>query len=166
MTGFKIINLITNILMSLYAFLYCGLVGGFSLLEAFFSSWGGNQEGITESIILLSTSGLMALHGFTILILGIVAFAAWRKKAKPYLICHLICAISGIAIIGGLCLLYSINATGACDVIVMGDHLLRGEVMILIYVALCVLELLLTLLAHVTRKRGGAENGKRQATGV
>ena len=153
MIGFKITNLLTNIVTFLYAFLFCGLVGGFSFLELFIGSWGRRDDAVTESFILLFSSGFVILHGFFLFIFGIIAFAAWRKKEKAYLICHLIFSIIGIAGMGLLCLLYSVNATGAVDVRILDNFLLRGEVLFLGYVAFCALELALTLLSLLTRPR-------------
>ena len=150
MKGFKITNLIMNILMFLYSFTFTGLVGGFSLLEIFFGSWGRNEEAVSEAVILFFSSAVSILHGFLALIFGIVAFAAWRKKPKPYLITHLILSISGIIGMGGMCLLYRLYSTGACDVMVLDNRLLRGEYLFLMYVALCVIEFLLAILSYVT----------------
>ncbi|MBO4688038.1 MAG: hypothetical protein J5636_05950 [Clostridiales bacterium] len=150
MKGFKITNLIMNILMFLYAFAFTGLVGGFSLLEIFVGSWGRNEEAVSEAVVLFFSSAVIILHGFLALIFGIVAFAAWRKKPKPYLITHLSLSISGIIGMGGLCLLYRLYSTGACDVMVLDNRLLRGEYLFLMYVALCVIELLLAVIAYAS----------------
>ena len=153
MIGFKITNLITDILAFVYSFLFCGLVGGFSFLELFVGSWGKRDDFVTESFVLLLSCGLIIAHGFLLFLFGIISFAAWRKKPKPYLICHLIFSISGIVGTGLLCLLYHINATGSVDVTILSDFLLKGEVLFLIYVAFCALELLLTFLSHITLPR-------------
>ena len=50
MKGFKIANLITNIIAFVYAFSFCGLIGGLSILELFFGSFGKDHELITEAI--------------------------------------------------------------------------------------------------------------------
>ncbi|MBO4927489.1 MAG: hypothetical protein J5379_04475 [Clostridiales bacterium] len=151
MTGFKITNLITDIFMFIYSFVFCGLVGGFSLFELFIGSWGRENKAVSEALILLVSSGMIIIHGFLALVFGIIAYSAWRKKAKPYLICNLIITISGILGMGGACLLYSLNATGGADVTLL-NNLVRGEVFFLIYVGICVLGLVLTLLSHLTGK--------------
>ena len=151
MTGFKITNLITDIFMFLYSFLFCGLVGGFSFLELFVGSWGKEDKIVSEALILLLTSGLIIIHGFLALVFGIISFAAWRKKKKPYFICNLIITISGIVGIGVLCLLYSLNGLGGADVTIL-NTLVHAEVFFLIYVGLCALGLVLTLLSRVTQK--------------
>ena len=151
MIGFKITNLITDIFMFLYSFLFCSLVGGFSLLELFVGSWGKEDKIISESLILLLASGIIIVHGFLSLVFGIVSFAAWRKKPKPYLICNLIMAISGIVGLGVPCLLYNLNGLRGADVTIL-NSLVHAEVFFLIYVGICVLALFLTLLAHATKK--------------
>ena len=96
MKGFKITNLITNIIAFLYSFLFCGLIGGFSLLELFVGSWGKNDEAISESLILLLSSAVIILHGFLLVIFGGYAYSKWKNNPKPYLKCHLFLSISGI----------------------------------------------------------------------
>lgn len=159
MVGFKITNLLTNAITFLYAFLFCGLVGGFSFLELFAGSWGSDNEFITESFILLLSSGFVVVHGFFFFILGIIAFAAWRNKPKSYLICNLICSIIGIVGMGLMCLLYSVYYTGSIDQTVLEEFPLRSEVLFLGYIALCGLGLVLTLLSHFTRPQTVTDNG-------
>ena len=160
MVGFKITNLLTNIITCLYAFLFCGLVGGFSFLELFAGSWGKRDDFVTESFILLLASGFVILHGVLLFLFGLISFAAWRNKAKPYLLCHLIVSLIGMAGMGLFCLLYSVNSTGTVDVTILDGFLLRGEVLFLGYVAFCGLGLVLTLLSHFTRSRNlDAANG-------
>jgi hypothetical protein len=150
MKGFKIANLITNIIAFLYAFSFCGLVGGLSILELFFGSMGKNDDAILEAVILLLSCSLIYIHGFFLLVFGITSFKKWRDKPKKYLETHLTLSISGIA---GTCLiflLYFTNATGAYDSRIFDIFLFRGEYLILGYTFFCALELILTIPSHKT----------------
>ena len=82
MKGFKITNLITNIIAFLYSFLFCGLIGGFSLLELFVGSWGKNDDAISESLILLLSSAVIILHGFLLVIFGGYAYSKWKNTCS------------------------------------------------------------------------------------
>ena len=152
MKGFKIANLITNIIAFLYAFSFCGLVGGLSILELFFGSMGKNDDAILEAVILLLSCSLIFIHGILLLVFGITSFRKWRDKPKKYLKTHLTLSSSGIA---GTCLLfflYFVNTTGAYDSRIFDIFLFRGEYLILGYTFFCALELILTILSHKTWK--------------
>ena len=161
MKGFKITNLITNIIAFLYSFLFCGLIGGFSLLELFVGSWGKNDDAISESLILLLSSAVIILHGFLLVIFGGYAYSKWKNNPKPYLKCHLFLSISGIACMGILCLIYTSVVNGPGDTRILNDHFIKGEFLYLVYIALCALELLLTILSHITGNTKQVENLKQ-----
>lgn len=150
MKGLKITNLITNIIAFLYAFSFCGLIGGLSILEFFFGSMGKNDDAIFEAVILLLSCSLIFIHGILLLTFSITAFAKWRDKPKEYLKAHLILSITGIA---GTCLmflLYFTSVRGTNDSRILDIFIFRGEYLILGYTVFCALELIFTILSHIT----------------
>ncbi len=160
MKGFKIANLITNIIAFVYAFSFCGLIGGLSILELFFGSFGKDHELITEALVLFLSCGLIFFHGILLLALGITAFAKWRDDPKKYQKTHLILSITGIAGTGLMYLLYSTNSSGAYESHVFDLFRFRGEFLILGYTLFCAVELILTILSRTTGNTKQAETLK------